>query len=291
MAKRRDFSKEEILDICDSYKKTLARKPLSEKYNCNDKVILRILLENQVEIRHRATRPNDNRRYKINDDYFNINYQSHNSAYILGLLASDGCVASSQNQIYIELQKVDRELLEKINIELKNERPIKDYFNRSKNYYNSKLYFFSKTIKGNLRLYNIVPNKTHYNNDFLQNIEECFYSDFIRGYFDGDGSIKWTNGSIQWQIDSTSLKTLQHIQDILKTADITTKIVTHNERGRKTPLYRIYCYGYDNNLKIFKLFYQDSPSVSLRMKRKQKHFTELLLRYKSHETSNLLALT
>lgn len=216
MAKRRNFTKEQVEDIVTQYTKGVPRSQLKDKYSCTDKVIVRVLQENGVEIRRMANPGGKKREYTINDNYFNLNNQSSNSAYILGMLASDGCVATNQNQIYIELQREDKEILEKINAELKNSRPVKDYLNNSKNFLNSKLYFFSKQIKQDLSQYNIIPNKTKFNNDFMENIQPEFYLDYIRGHFDGDGCIKWTNGSITWQIDSTSLITLTHMQEVLK---------------------------------------------------------------------------
>lgn len=286
MAKRREFTNEEIKDIINLYKQKIPRKHIAMKYKCTDKVIVRILEENNIEIKkfqsHITTK---NRKYNINDYYFSLENQKSNSAYILGVLASDGCVASSQNQIYIELQREDRELLEKINIELENERPVKDYLNNSKFYENSKLYFFSKQIKDDLALYNIIPNKTAYDNDFLQNIKEEYEIDFIRGLFDGDGCIKWVNGSISWQIDSTSSKTLYHIQNILKKYEIETEVVEKKDKSIvNKKVYRIYCYNYQKCSKLYSLFYQKENI--LYMKRKQKHFLELLLKYKTHETSS-----
>lgn len=290
MAKRINFKEEDVEYICNSYQNGTPRSVLATKYNCTDKVIVRILEENKIRIRRMKNVGVHKRKFLINDNYFNINNQSHNSAYILGILASDGCVASSQNQIYIELQRSDKEILEKINIELNNERPVKDYHNNSKNYDNSKLYFFSQQIKQDLAQYNIIPNKTAYNNDFMENIESKYYIDYIRGYFDGDGCIKWTNGTITWQIDSTSLKTLKHIQKYLKDFfDIETKIVEKTDKSIvNLKVYRIYCYGYEKCLKLFQLFYENPPSMALRMERKQSHFAELLLKYKTHETPNLI---
>lgn len=290
---KRIFTTEEIQDICQTYQKEQKRNILVKKYHCTDKVIVRVLTENHIPIK-RLPRKNivDLRKFKVNDHYFDINMQTHNTAYILGILASDGCVASNQNQIYIELKREDRNLLEQINKELCNERPIKDYHNNCKNYDNSKLYFFSQQIKQDLSLYNIIPNKTAYNNDFLQNICPAYYIDYIRGHFDGDGSIKWSNGTITWQIDSTSLMTLQHISIILKQYKIDTKIIKHMEecknRNRTKDLYRIYFYGRENAIKLYNLFYQYPATQTIRMDRKQKHFKELLLKYKTQETPNLM---
>lgn len=269
----------------------MPRSQLKDLFGCTDKVILRVLEENNVEIR-RAINPGGPKssKFGIKENYFELNNQSHNSAYILGVLASDGCVASKENQIYIEVQRADKEWIEAINRELGNERAVKDYENYSKNYLNSKLYFFSKKIKQDLKQYNIIPNKTNYDNDFFQNIDPKYYLDYIRGHFDGDGSIKWTNGSLTWQIDSSSSKTLKHMQEILTNYGIETKIVLKNDNSIvNIPMYRIYFYGYEKGLKLFNLLYLSS-SNPIKLDRKYNHFIELLLKYKTHETPDLLLL-
>ena len=293
MAKRIEFSKEERAEICQLFQNGLNRTSIAKKFNHTVRVINRILEEEGIDFeikKFSKERTMTQRKYKINDNYFSISNQTSDSCYILGLLASDGCVASKQNQVYIELQRCDRELLEKINVKISNERPIKDYINHSKNYENSKLYFFSSQIKEDLSQYNIVPNKTHQNEDFLENVQEQYIFDFIRGFFDGDGSIKWTNGSITWQIDSSSLKTLEHIQSFLEQYNIFTKVVEHTEetptRNRNIPLYRIYCYNKENCSKLYSFLYKENTET-LYLERKYQHFSELLLKYKTHETLNL----
>ena len=288
MAKQREFTKEEVSDICNSYKNGASRNSLCKKYHCSDRTITKVLNKNNIEIIRGNFGINHNSRYKINEEYFDLDNQTENSAYILGILASDGCVSSKENQVYIELQRCDKELLEKINKELKNERPVKDYHNNSKNYDNSKLYFFSKRIKEKLALYNIIPKKTYYsNNDFMQNVKEEYYIDFIRGLFDGDGSIKWVNGTIEWQIDSSSYATVNHIQKILKeNYNILSKVSKREINiNRKIPLYRVYFYGKENSKKIYQLFYQNNYN-GIYLERKKKTFEELFLKYKTHETSH-----
>ena len=54
-------------------------------------------------------------------------------AYVMGLIASDGLVNSKDNMIRIELKSDDKEILEKINSIIENERPIKTYYRLDKN--------------------------------------------------------------------------------------------------------------------------------------------------------------
>ena len=187
-------------------------------------------------------------------------------AYILGLLASDGCVHSSKNLIYIELQRNDKELLEKVNKELGNTRPVKDY-ETTKGYLNSKLWFYSQEAKEQLKEYHIIPNKT-YSNDFKfpETLKEEFYMDYIRGLFDGDGSIKDSNCSPTWQIDSSSKDIVENIQQILLKYNIETKI--QEKQSKNIPLYRIYCYGQEKCQKIYELLYNNAEIFMIRKKEK-----------------------
>ena len=288
--KKKYFTNEQINNICDLYNDGWCIEPIAEKYGCSRKPIIRVLKENNIEIRLIGDKEYSilRRKYSINDNYFALNKQTNNSAYILGLIASDGCIEQYDNSVYIELQRLDREILEKVNLELENQRPVQDYINYSKNTENSKIYFYSKQIREDLVNYNLVPDKTHkIDLDFTYNIKAEYLIDYIRGHFDGDGSIKWTNGCIQWQIDSTSLNTLKSIQNyLLKQYDIKTTIKVHKEPKRKMKLYRIYFYGYENALKLYKLFYRAENNLYL--KRKQEKYLQLLLKYKTHETSHLL---
>ena len=288
--KKKYFTNEQINDICNLYKNGWCIEPIAEKYGCSRKPIIRTLKENNIEIRLIGDKEYSilRRKYDINDNYFALDKQTSNSAYILGLIASDGCIEQYDNSVYIELQRIDREILEKVNLELENQRPVQNYINYSKNTENSKIYFYSKQIREDLANYNLMPDKTHkIDLDFTYNIKPEYLIDYIRGHFDGDGSIKWTNGCIQWQIDSTSLNTLKSIQNcLLKQYGIRTTIKVHKEPRRKMNLYRIYFYGYENALKLYKLFYETGSNLYL--KRKQEKYLQLLLKYKTHETSHLL---
>ena len=99
------------------------------------------------------------------------------------------------------------------NKSINNEREVKDYI-ASSGYENSKIYFYSEEIKKDLASYHLIPNKT-YSPDFIfpDLLKEEFYPDYIRGLFDGDGSIKESNGTPCWQIDSYSKDIINHLYD------------------------------------------------------------------------------
>jgi hypothetical protein len=81
----------------------------------NVKKVKEVLKKYNIPIRtfsEAATLSNINRTLYKNKDYFK--HQSHNMAWILGFLAADGTVSSSDNTIKIALSAKDKEILERI---------------------------------------------------------------------------------------------------------------------------------------------------------------------------------
>ena len=267
------LTEEQEKDIVYKYTQlNISKNKLRLEYGVSEGTIRRALLRNNVQLR--TLQETNVSKYNIDDTFFEYNKQTSDSVYTIGLIASDGTVAKDENMICIELQQSDREILEKVNNALQNERPIKDY-TRSNGYKNSKLYFHSKKMKQDLALYDIIPNKTYEADDFIKHIKPEFFWDFIRGFFDGDGSIVNPNSTIRWQLDGVCLKTFQHIQEImLSQYYIETKIVFSPDEKSTIPKYRLYCYSQDKCKKIFDLMYQNPNCI--KMDRKYNRFLELL---------------
>ena len=234
----------------------------------SDKIVKKILLKYNIPIKN-IQETNANKLW-VNHTFFQK--QSEDMAYWIGMLASDGSVNKNENQIYIELQRKDKELLEKMNKVIGNERPVKDY-ETSKGYQNSKLYFYSKQIKQDLQKYNIVPNKTYseeYN--FPEQLKIKYYKDYIRGLFDGDGSIKLTGKTVTWQIDVSRKKIAEKIIDFFKKEGIELSYSLCPKKN--VTLYRVYGYTKEKCQKIYNVLY--NTSSNLYMKRKKDKFEELL---------------
>lgn len=244
-----------------------------------DKVVKRVLIKHNIPIK--SIQETNVNKFFINHDYFKT--QSEDMAYWIGILGSDGSVNREKNQVYIELQRQDRELLEKLNLTIENQRPVRDY-ETARGYKNSKIYFYSAEIKKDLAKYKIVPNKTYskeYGFPFL--LERQYYIDYIRGLFDGDGSIK-QGSSVIWQLDSGSLEIILEIQKFLKNEyNIETQYTICPKKN--VNIYRLYCYGKEKVFKIYNLFYNTKSNLFLQ--RKKQKFEELLSLNDivSHETT------
>lgn len=138
-----------------------------------------------------------NIKYQKDEHYFDI-IDTEEKAYILGILATDGCIGVSTNKhkrIKITLKNTDAELLEKIKKQFKTDAPIKISDIHTKlpqgSFCNSKeatLNICSDTLCNKLKEYGIVPSKT-YDLDFnFEKIPKKLIRHFIRGCVDGDGT-------------------------------------------------------------------------------------------------------
>ncbi len=143
--------------------------------------------------------------YYLNERYFE-KINTSNKAYWLGFIAADGCVGTGKGNMVlsIELSRKDRKHLEKLKEEVKYEGPIYDRKITIKNYkikkYNYPTYYLSNLQICNYKMvedlakHGIMKNKTK----ILKrpNIDEKYYRHWIRGLFDGDGSIYMRKGKV-----------------------------------------------------------------------------------------------
>lgn len=113
---------------------------------------------------------NNGKRYCINQNYFKT--WSHNMAYVLGLWFADGCIY--KGKIFdITLPAKDKYILKKVKEELGYEGNLYDCVDRQV----VRINFSCKVIYDDLiSISPFVPKE--------------FLPDFVRGYFDGNGSIK-----------------------------------------------------------------------------------------------------
>lgn len=240
------------------------------EFEIGERVVRRILLEEGVPLRTKEEAlilQNKSRRIKINDDYFNK--ETPNMAYILGILASDGTIRKNINEVKLTLQERDSQLLEDIKKELEYEGNIRHYEDR-KGYKNATLAFTSEKIKKQLAEYNIVPEKT-FTFTFPTNLNKKYWIDFIRGYFDGDGSVGYTGNALRWQVCSANPDVLKKIVDFFYEEYDIPKI-NIQVQYRQSPLYNIQ-YSTNSTKKIYDILY--TPN-SLSLERKRKKFSDIV---------------
>ena len=274
MVNKTQLSQEEIDVIIDAYcNKKYGLVKTGKLVGVDQRIVRKVLIQNNIHIRSLAEANRANsinvRKYGVNDDYFDN--ESSNMAYILGFLAADGTVAKNGNRIKIGLSSVDRKFLELIKEELGAESNILDY-ETSNGYMVSEFSFTSQKIKQKLTEYNIVPGKNE-TFTFPINLSKKYWIDFIRGYFDGDGSVGTAGPSaIRWQICSHRPQVLETIVEFLfEEYGIPKVSVQKNEHGNSF----LYTIQYSNNStrKIFQIIY--TPN-SLYLPRKFEKFKSIV---------------
>ena len=124
-------------------------------------------------------------RYTLNERYFD-EIDTERKAYWLGMIASDGCIT---NVNYFALSLGDKEVVEALKEDLNYTgrvyEPITQDIHKRPMY---RINFSSKILCDGLRENGIHENKSLTYND-LPEIDKKLMPHFIRGYFDGDGSV------------------------------------------------------------------------------------------------------
>ena len=273
-----NLSIEELNNILNDYNNGMSMHDISEKYHHSHKSLRRYFLEHNIPIRNKKEallvsekkkKADANRRiYSVNDCFFSE--QNSDMAYLLGFLMADGNVSKKDNRIQIVLSNIDKDFLIKVQEKIGGS-PVVEYL------YNGRLTIrwqcFSAKIKQDLIKYGVIPNKTGFAK-IPNKLDKRFYPDFIRGYFDGDGSI-YEDNAVGLSFVSHNMEILQDILDALEELGVP-PVTIHEYNSRKGNYY--IRYRTKSALKIYEIFYRDKNCFKLQ--RKYDKFTEIVQKKK-----------
>ena len=225
------FSEVEINKIINMYKSNISTVTIGKEFNVSHKTIAKVL-DKQGIPRTGISR----RKYQIDEKYFD-KIDNPNKAYILGFLYADGYNSLEKSTLSIALQEEDKYILEFMRKELNSEKPLEflDYSNKCNNGYHYKnqyrLTIFNKHICETLNKIGMVQNKSLILT--FPDIDESLYSHFIRGYFDGDGSVSFSESNSNCIVTITStIEFCSAIKEILKnTININTGIYNASNKN------------------------------------------------------------
>lgn len=228
----------------------------------------RLLLEMGITIRTAE----QTRAKKKNINYFDI--ESENMAWILGFLASDGTISKTRNTIKIGLSIKDKEILERIRQELQLENEIYEY-TTNKGFDVVELAWNCQKHKQALATYGILPSKTFYLTP-PNKLNKKFQKDYLRGYFDGDGSVSYnsSNKAISFSITSGTKEILEWIINFLYEEYNIPKVNIYETKRLNTSYY--FNYSINATKQIYHILYDDLKEDSLYLKRKYIKYTELI---------------
>lgn len=215
------------------------------------------------------------RKYKINDNYFEV-INTEDKAYWLGFLYADGTIVKQPNReksytIAITLKETDKYILESFIEKLESDYYLWENTINGSNYY--RLTIRCMKMAQDLMKHGVVPNKTHVlkfpNSETVPNF---LMSHFVRGFFDGDGYVgikKHKRGSYSASIEfvCASYNFTKELQN--RIFNDTTHSFTLSRKTKTT--HRLRKHSKKVCLDFFKYIYKDSNTTN-RLNRKYKKF-------------------
>lgn len=255
------WSEDQMKYIISEYKKGKTLSALGREFGVSYSTIRNLL-------KRKGIKTEGNKHNFPRDEFYFSNIDSKEKAYWLGFLYADGCVHSNSNEISISLK--DRDHLEKFRKAIKSNNKIGESIDRR---YNSspKIYHFSikdKQLKSDLIKWGCVPNKS-LTLTKIPNIPRDFVSHFIRGYFDGDGSLHWLNGTKNFRISFVG--TEPFLKDIQKELGLSLSL--GQQKGNKSKYFQVA--GRKQVPMILDYIYKDSDE-NIRLTRKYKNYLDCL---------------
>ena len=203
------------------YKTGLSMSDVGLKFNVTAATIHSILHKNKAKI-------HPTKKYTVNEEYFD-NIDTEEKAYIFGLLYADGNnfhkEYTNNYVITLQLQKQDKYILERIKKALKYTGPLTYTKLKHMNHSNTwTLRITSKKLSNKLSELGLVPRKSLIKK-YPYWLDKSLEHHFIRGYFDGNGSIT-TRGKAKYpQCGIASNKHMVYaFKDIFKELGVISKI-------------------------------------------------------------------
>lgn len=256
------FSKEQEEEIKKKYE-TKGIRTIAKEFGVGRGPIKRILLEQNLFIPHRK---GIQRKYSLNESYFE-RIDSKEKAYILGFIAADGCVSkkrgNSGRTLSINIKPEDYNVLDFIKKELGSDKEIKKIKGAGFGLGTSLISLEVNSTKmcSDLEKLGIVARKSL----ILKppKIEEEYFMPFIKGYFDGDGTIYKTKCYNNYCVGFCGTKEmLEWISNILK---MSIKLEKRHKDCKNNYYFR---FGGTNKPYSFMTKFYDSVEISINRKRK-----------------------
>ena len=175
---------------------------------------------------------------------------------------ADGNVSDKGNKIQISLAEQDADFLQIFYNEIGG-APITHYTANKNQQKICHWQCLSHKIKQDLALYNVIPRKTGYA-IIPPKLNKKFYPDFIRGYFDGDGSI-WIerNGAVGFGITSHNIEILEQIIQFFAEQGVPKVKIKIDHRCNTNYSFK---YRKQAILQIYKILYYSSDCLYMQRK-------------------------
>ena len=248
--------------------KGLNFKEIANKLGVNYKTLLRYTKKYKLKS---GVGTQGARKYKFDEEFFSI-INTEEKAYWLGFIAADGCVYKNSNawRLQINLKGSDIEHLEKLQLAIKSNYKIAKKIVGSSEVCQLKIN--SKIMCEYLIKQGIIERKSLVVR--MPKIEHNLQRHFIRGYFDGDGSIKNfkdKNNRHRYNFNIVGgAEMLNSINEAMPCQLALYKV------KRSTPIFSLETTDKKKIMKIYNFLYKDA---TIYLERKKDVFSNLMSRF------------
>lgn len=250
--KKKELSKEQLIEYEKDLKMGISDIDLSKKYHLDKTTLRRIKEEHNFERNYNRINK------RINNNYFS-KIDSHEKAYWLGFLYTDGSVDHYHHtgRIRLQLQEQDKEILEKFKECLQIDSKI--IYDKRINSICCSVEFVSEQIYQDLVNFGIIPNKTYLSKHIpFEKIPKQYLASFLLGLFDGDGNFYCSeNYSTDVVFGFTS-----YYESIVKDFQKEINKIIHKKKPNKiffTSAWHTEWRGRKQVLSILNILYKDCP--------------------------------
>jgi hypothetical protein len=213
------FNADKLRDLYYHQQKSL--QDIASEYNCSRQMVKSLMEKYGLQRRKRSkARVLAIKKGKFaNFEYDDIDEEFFSKwapqmAWILGLLFTDGCLSKNGASFRVSISSKDYELLEKIKLHLNSKKQIDiDVQSYDSTKYIYRFEFYREKMMGDLQQIGLSQRKS-LNMKFPDMPEDC-KRHFIRGCWDGDGTVYLSSGKIEAKYVSGSKEFITSLVDEL----------------------------------------------------------------------------
>ena len=269
MAKLNDLNKENLTDLYINKKKSL--EDIARLYKVSRIAVYKKLKKFGIAQRSKSeARIEAQKQGKLTQQFFDINENffsdwSPEMAYVLGLIITDGCISGAGT---VSLSMNDKELLEKVKKVMGSARKITPSRHQKRLY----CYHFSREkIVKDLKKLCVVPKKSLIVQ--FPNVPEAYLADFIRGVFDGDGSVFFDKRRPKFPLRSKFVSSSKDfiigLQQSLESLGMPKRTI-YIQKTKNGWSY-MFIYDHKDSVKLFNILYKNAQN-RLFLERKYERF-------------------
>ena len=257
----------EIIKLYSTEKISLGK--ISKQFRISEARLKKLLKENNIHIRsHQESK----KIYEYNENYFNT-IDTPDKAYWLGFIYADGYITKSthgSNVFGITLAEI--EPLKKLNKCMESNMRIRPYtktggFKTESTEY--KLTFCNDKVVSDLEKWGCVENKT-FKLKFPEFLDKDLIPHFVRGYFDGDGSVflyvQKTKTKDYVNLGITICGTESYLKEFAKACNLPENVV-YKDKRKDTDCWSIKLVSNLRCLTFYHFMYNDAGKLCLQRKR------------------------